>query len=108
MGIRGVDIQIAIQRAADADKIQQAQTAQARAGEAAIREEGELEKARSRERTHQTERTGQPLVRTRKEGGYSGNTGKAPQEGSEGDDDKQSGQSGESGLAENGHLDILA
>ena len=38
MGIRGVDIQVAIQRAAEADKIQQSDSAQGRGGEASARE----------------------------------------------------------------------
>jgi hypothetical protein len=66
MGIRGIDIQVAIQRAAEAEKIQQGETAQARAGEAGIREDAEVERARKREQSQKPERTDQVLIRREK------------------------------------------
>ena len=47
MGIRGVDIQVAIQRASEADKLQQGQTGQARVGKASLKEKEELERVKA-------------------------------------------------------------
>lgn len=67
MGIRGIDIQVAIQRAAEADKIQQADTANARAGEAGSREEAEALRARKQEQPRETEKSDQVIIQRRKE-----------------------------------------
>ena len=67
MGIRAVDIQVAIQRAADADKIQQGQTAQTRAGEAGTREKAELERTKALEQPQKTEREGEVVIQKSKE-----------------------------------------
>jgi len=63
MGIRGIDVQVAIQRAAEAQKIQQGETSQSRAGEAGHREEAEFEKARKREASQKSERGDQVVIR---------------------------------------------
>ncbi|HDS30700.1 MAG TPA: hypothetical protein ENN67_06625 [Firmicutes bacterium] len=67
MGIRGIDIQVAIQRAAEAEKIQQGESSQAKAGEAGTREHHETERARKLEQPPQTERGDQVLIHGRKE-----------------------------------------
>jgi hypothetical protein len=67
MGIRAVDIQVAIQRAADADKIQQGQTALTRAGEAGSREKAELERAKALQQPQKTEREGEVVIQKTKE-----------------------------------------
>jgi hypothetical protein len=67
MGIRGIDIQVAIQRAAEAEKIQQGETSQARAGEAGLREDAETERARKQQQAPKTERSDQLIVRTRRD-----------------------------------------
>jgi len=67
MGIRGIDIQVAIQRAADAEKIQQGETSQARAGEAGLREDAETVRARRQQQAPRTERGDQLIVQTRRD-----------------------------------------
>ncbi len=66
MGMRGIDIQVAIQRAAEAQKIQQGEISQARAGEAGSREAAEAERARRQEQPQKTERQDQVIIRSRK------------------------------------------
>ncbi len=67
MGLRGIDVQVTIQRAADADKMQQAEIANARAGEASTREEAELARARRQEQPRQPEKTDTVVIQKRKE-----------------------------------------
>lgn len=67
MGLRGIDVQVAIQRAADADKIQQAEIANTRAGEAGTREQAELARARRQEQPRQPEKTDTVVIQKRKE-----------------------------------------
>lgn len=67
MGLRGIDVQVAIQRAADADKMQQAEIANARAGEASTREQAELARARRQEQPRQPEKTDTVVIQKRKE-----------------------------------------
>jgi hypothetical protein len=62
MGLRGIDIQVAIQRAAEAEQIQQGATAQARAGEAGEREKAEMERLRRQAQSQQTDRTDQVVI----------------------------------------------
>jgi len=72
MGIRGIDIQVAIQRAAEAEKIQQGETSQARAGEAGSREEAEMERTRRREQSQKPETSDQVIIqreKNKREGG---------------------------------------
>jgi len=109
MGIRGVDIQVAIQRAAEADKIQQGQIAQTRAGEASAREVSDLERLKNREQSQKTEKSNQMTVRPHKDQeGHASGEGK--------DSERQSSDSGErsasdddnsSVVSPDGHLDIL-
>jgi hypothetical protein len=108
MGIRGVDIQVAIQRAADADKLQQGQIGQARAGEAGAREEAELERTRNREQPQKSEHSGQVTLRPHREGQNRSSRNK--EESEEAMPDTEEGKPGEGKprrLSGEGHLDIL-
>ena len=67
MGLRGIDVQVAINRANDADKIQQSDTANARAGEAAAREEVKETRTRKQQQTPETEKTDQIIIQHHKE-----------------------------------------
>ncbi|HEX9743964.1 MAG TPA: hypothetical protein VGB30_00920 [bacterium] len=67
MGIRGVDIQVALQRVAEAEKLQQGETSQARTGEAGIREEDRAERLRRREQSQKPEQSDQVIVQSRRE-----------------------------------------
>jgi len=72
MGIRGIDIQVAIQRAAEAEKIQQGEMSQARAGEAGTKEDAETERARRREQSQKPETADQVIIqreKNKREGG---------------------------------------
>jgi hypothetical protein len=107
MGIRGVDIQVAIQRAAEAEKIQQGETSQVRAGEAGVREEGEVERARRQEQPQKTERGDQVIIRGHKE------QQRKEQENQRGAGEDETGEEDEAKdirkrLKERGKLDILA
>jgi hypothetical protein len=103
MGIRGVDIQVAIQRAAEADKIQQGQTALTRAGEAVTREQTELQRVKNREQAEKAEKGGQLTVRPHKE---------HENQSSDKDDNSPEheqtvDESDSPSITEDGHLDIL-
>ncbi len=67
MGIRGVDIQVAIQRAADAAKMQQGDVSQARAGEAGTREEAEAQRARKQQQPRESDKTDRAYIQDRRE-----------------------------------------
>ena len=67
MGIRGIDVQVAIQRATDADKLQQADAAHGRAGEAVAREEARKERIQKQEQPQQTQKTDQAVIQSRRD-----------------------------------------
>ena len=67
MGIRGVDIQVAIQTATEANKLAQADTAYGRAGEASSREEAEKARAQQQKESQQAEKADQALIKSREE-----------------------------------------
>jgi len=67
MGIRGIDIQVAIQRAAEADKVHQTDTAQGRASDAAAREAANKERLRKQAQSQQTAKSDQAVIQQRKE-----------------------------------------
>ena len=90
MGIRGIDIQVAIQRAADADKIQQGSIGQTRAGEAGMREASDAERVRKQEQPPRPERKDQVQIRLRGE-----NPHKESQQDDSDSGDEDSEESGE-------------
>jgi hypothetical protein len=112
MGIRAIDIQVAIQRAADADKIQQGQTAQTRAGEAGTREKAELERAKALEQPQKTERGGEVrLQQTRERNARSSGKDRDSDEEEKPDSDEDAEpEDGSKPLRRDrkGYLDILA
>ena len=67
MGIRGIDVQVAIQRATEADKLQQADAAHGRAGEASAQEEARKERVRKQEQPQQPQKTDQAVIQSRRE-----------------------------------------
>jgi hypothetical protein len=67
MGIRAIDVQVAIQRASDADKIQQGDIANARAGEAAVREDVKETRTRQQQQPGKTEKSDQLIIQHEKE-----------------------------------------
>ena len=68
MGLRGIDIQVAIQRVAEAEQLMQGATAQARAGEAGSREKAEMERLRRQAQSQQTDRTDKVVIQDEHEG----------------------------------------
>ena len=96
MGIRGIDIQVAIQRAADAEKIQQGETSQARAGEAGLREDADVERARKREQSQKPETSDQVIIRKEK----------GRRESEENEKDSKDGSGAESHPAEPGEENV--
>jgi hypothetical protein len=112
MGLRAVDIQVAIQRAADADKIQQGQTAQTRAGEAGTREKAELERTKALEQPQKTERSGEVVIQKSKERNAR-SSGKNPESDEEQNPEPEEGAEPEKTAKplrpdRKGYLDILA
>jgi hypothetical protein len=67
MGIRAIDVQVAIQRVNDADKMQQGDIANARAGEAAVREDVKETRTRQQEQPGKTDKTDQLIIQHEKE-----------------------------------------
>ena len=67
MGIRGVDIQIALQNTLKAEEFQQAQNAQGRTDDAGKRDDVEQERLRRQQKPEETEKTDQVIVQRRKE-----------------------------------------
>jgi len=104
MGIRGIDIQVAIQRAADAEKLQQGQTSQVRAGEAGMREEGETERIRRKESPPKTDKSDQVTISKDRRGVG----GWARQREEENEEAGEIDEEGEEKKSSNTGLDILA
>jgi hypothetical protein len=109
MGIRGIDIQVAIQRAVDADKIQQGQTGTAKAGEAGLREGTEQERIRNLEQTTKGERSDPMKLKAQKEKEEQESKSRE-EKGSEEPAEEQAGTSTVSTdiRAPRGHIDLLA
>jgi hypothetical protein len=107
MGIRGVDIQVAIQRAAEADKIEQGQTSQIRASDAGARELAELERLKKQEQPQKTERSGQLSVHRDKEQENSASSEEKDPSKPSLDPSETSSDNLDSVVTPDGHVDIL-
>jgi hypothetical protein len=108
MGIRGVDIQVAIQRATDADKIQQGHTATARAGEAVLREEEERIRTENREQAQKSERGDEVGITPRRDKREHSSNERGNDESESETEEKPTHAGGVSRRPEDNHLDILA
>jgi len=93
MGMRGIDVQVAIQSATEAAKIQQGDQSKARGGEAGTRETAEAERARRQAQSQRSERTDQVIIQHDNKG-KDGSAG-SPEENDENTDEALSGEQDE-------------